>query len=228
MTYRLSIGLAIGVSLVLIAVGLGWAAVPRSPKPVVILYTQKDPILPKLPKDCCLWVPLEKLPDQAFEAQTVIVAGHGQPPYFAEHNVHQVAKAVAFFNPELVVMNSCYGASLDILSALAEQNMDAHVIAPAFRIYYPGFEYGPAFLAPEASLMDKIKSVHTEPRYPILRWRLDSAALQKVQQQVDQMSIADIKSQLQRVQPPLLRLKFPSLFEPESEILVPVPVERFK
>ena len=205
---------------------LGCSTEPES-TPIVILYTERDPILPALPKDCCLWYSLEKLPTNPIKAQTVIVAGHGLPPYFAEHNVEHVAKSAALFQPELVVMNSCYGASLDILTALAKHTPETYVVAPAFRIYSPGFDYGDAFLNPEAKITEKIKAINTYPSYPILRWKLDLEALNALQSRVDKMSIEALKENLQRVKPPLVRLPFPSLFEPQSEILVPVPVKRF-
>lgn len=198
-----------------------------SPAKIVVLYTTVEPIIPVLPKDCCLYIPLEGFRhDTQARAKTVIVAGHGKPPYFASHTYEFVAQAVASFQPELVVMNSCYGASTDILTALANRNLDAYVVAPPFPIYQPGFIFDPAFFT--GTLKEKVRAVRTEPPYPILRWKINQGDLQGVQAQIATMSPAALKKNLRRVQPALVKVKFPTEFEKNSEILVPLPPERFK
>lgn len=198
-----------------------------SPARIVVLYTTVEPIIPILPKDCCLYIPLEDFRnDTQARAKTVIVAGHGKPPYFASHTFEFVAQAVASFQPELVVMNSCYGASTDILTAFAQHNMDAYVVAPPFPIYQPGFIFDPAFFS--GTLKEKVRAVRTDPPYPILRWKINQRDLQGVQAQIAKMSPAALKKNLRRVQPALVKVKFPTEFEKNSEILVPLPPERFK
>lgn len=195
--------------------------------PIVVLYTREDPIIPELPDNCCEYIPLEGFrPSPQRRAATVIVAGHGKPPYYASHTYAQVAAAVASFQPELVVMNSCYGASTDILGALADHALDAYVVAAPFPIYKPGFIYEPAFF--KGSLSEKVMAVRTEPAYPILRWKIAKQDLQAAAAALKQMSPEERRKRLRRVQPALVRMPLPTAFESKSEILVPLPPEQFE
>jgi len=211
-----------GVALFLIP-----AEAPVRKHEMVVLYTSRDPILPDLPKSCCLWVPLENFQNSHDRARIVIVAGHGLPPYYAGFEKKIIAQAVRTYQPELIVMNSCYGASSDIFQAFTDQGLFSRVVAAPFPIYQPGFIFEPAFLAQERSLEEKIMAIRTDPSYPLVRWRLNAERLAELQAQVDQLPSEALKKRLRRVQPALVRMPFPSFQENKSEILVPVPVSRF-
>jgi len=194
---------------------------------IVVLYTTEEPIIPDLPDDCCLYLPLEGFKNtKGKQADTVIVAGHGLPPYFASHDIEYVADAVASFQPELVVMNSCYGASTDILGAFSQRGLESYVVAAPFPIYQPGFIFEPAFFT--GSLTEKIQAVRTEPEYPVLRWKINAEELQAVEKQVNALSPAELKQRLRRVLPALVRMEMPTAFGKDTEILVPLPPERFE
>lgn len=196
-------------------------------KSIVVLYTRKDPIIPILPANCCRYITLEDY--QRFTdkpAQTVILGGHGQAPEYAGHNFEYVAKAIAAFSPELIVMNSCYGATNDILGALIANKSKAYIVAPPFPIYQPGFTFEPAFFT--GTIQQKMQAVHTEPKYPLLRWKLNLAELQQVDQRVQKMSPKELRKRLRRVAPALVRIDFPTEFDSGGEILVSLPPGRFK
>lgn len=194
---------------------------------IVVLYTKDEPIIPVLPANCCEYVPLEGFANPGKRrASTVIVAGHGKPPYYASHSYQQVAAAVASFKPELVVMNSCYGASEDILGALSQAKLDAYVVAAPFPIYQPGFVYEPAFF--KGRLIDKVMAVHTQPEFPILRWKISSSDLQRVEAAIASLPVKELRKRLRRVKPALVRMPMPTTFDKNSEILVPLPAERFR
>jgi len=201
---------------------------PADPsKEIVVLYTREDPIIPDLPADCCRYIDLEDYQQVSPKsAKTVILAGHGQAPEYAGHDYAYVAKAIAAFAPELIVMNSCYGATTDILGALIANKSEAYIVAPPFPIYQPGFTYEPAFFT--GTLQQKLQAVQTEPKYPLLRWKLNQTELQAVDQRVNKMSVKELSKRLRRVAPALVRVDFPTAFDAGGEILVPLPPERFK
>lgn len=199
----------------------------RTHPEIVVLYTREEPIIPHLPAHCCEYLPLEGFqPEAGRTARTVIVAGHGQPPEYAGHTFQQVADAVATFHPRLVVMNSCYGASTDILGALTAHRLDAYVVAAPFPIYKPGFVYDPAFFT--GTLQEQLMAVHTDPAYPLLRWKLQAQDLQTVEAAVKQLPKETLLKRLRRVKPALVRMPLATPFEAHSEILVPLPPERFR
>jgi hypothetical protein len=197
-------------------------------KSIVVLYTKSDVVVPDLPDNCCEYIPLEGFHNTTRKAKTVILAGHGKPPIYASHTIKEVSEAIASFDPELVVMNSCYGSADILLDGLAKTGLKSMVVAPPFPIYLPGFTYDANFLNSELSVEERAKSVRTEPYYPILKWNINTKDLIEAKRKVNTMSKTELKKNLRRVFPPLIRVKMPTKLEPNAEVLVMVPPEKLK
>jgi len=94
-------------------------AAPPAPD-VVVLYAAEAPELRTVcPEGRCRYLPLEGFtcPAAAPPATAVIVAGHGQPPTWLSQGPVEVARAVRCFRPPVVVIDTCYGASSELLEA---------------------------------------------------------------------------------------------------------------
>ena len=186
---------------------------------IVVLYTNKDTIMPKLPKNCCKYYSLEKLPKIVNKAKIVIVSGHGAPPVYAGHSANEVELAVSKFKPELIVMNSCFGASSPILESLSNKNTGALIVAPPFPIYLPGYKYLDNFFNEKLSLNERARNVITVPYYPQLIWKINKTELTKAKSKVLKMSKSELKQNYRRRVPPLIRVKI-NENNNNSEILV--------
>ena len=195
---------------------------------IVVLYTKSDVVVPDLPDDCCEYIALENFKNTNRKAKTVILAGHGIPPVYAGHSIKEVSEAIASFDPELIVINSCYGSTDILLNGLVKTGLKSMVVAPPFPIYLPGFTYDENFLKPELSVEERAKSVKTEPYYPILKWNINSKELEDARKKVNSMSKKELKNNLRRADPPLIRVKMPTKLEPNAELLVVVSPERLK
>lgn len=193
-----------------------------------VIYSNATPDLQAaLPIGRCAYFPIETFHNPGVRAKTVVVGGHSLPPNYLDRPADEVARAIASFEPELVVLDTCYGASSPILRALATAGSKARVVAPAFRIPQDGFVYGPAFLdTPDPARRASL--VRTEPVYPLLDWQITPAALNRLDRQVAGWNAAELRARLKRAQPPLVRAELPDLAGPAARVLVPVPVERFR
>lgn len=193
-----------------------------------VLYSRRTPELQAaLPPDRCAYFPVEGFHNPGIQAATVVVAGHSLPPTYLGQPAEVLAGAIASFGPELVVLDTCYGASLPILEALAAKGVAATVVAPPYRIPEDGFVYGERFLdlsdpAARAGL------IGTEPTYPLLRWKLEPQALRALRGTVDRWSGETLRRRLKRTDPPLVRAELPGVAGSGASVLVPVPVSRFR
>ena len=119
---------------------------------VAVIYSRASQNLrPDCPPGRCEYHAIEDLTcDQAHALRAVIVAGHAAPPMYLGTNPSTVAGAVACFAPELVVIDTCYGASTPLLSALAERG-DFLVVAAPRLVPGRGFRYGARFFEDAAA-----------------------------------------------------------------------------
>ena len=116
----------------------------RPPEPrVAVLF---DPATPHLrtrcPQDrCAYYAVTDPCPGRRYD--TVVVAGHADPPTFLGTDAAGLAASITCFEPSLVVVDACYGASLALLDALSAQA--PLVIAAPSLVPEGGLHYGAAF-----------------------------------------------------------------------------------
>ncbi|MBX3206001.1 MAG: hypothetical protein KF764_13095 [Labilithrix sp.] len=128
---------------------------PFEPSAVVLF----DRALPELRPDCppgrCRFVPIDEVhgnPGVVRPARTVIVSGHGTGDAVASLSPERVASAVAAFSPDLVVLDTCFGASTTLLAAIARET-PALVVASSSLVNGQGLVYDPSLFGadpPEA------------------------------------------------------------------------------
>jgi hypothetical protein len=203
---------------VLTAAGL----MPARVDVAVLIASETPELRAALPEARSRYFTIEGFENPGVQADTVVVAGHSLPPLYLGRPAGEVARAIACFAPSLVVLDTCYGASLPVLEALAETGLDAWVVGPPFRIPPAGLRYAPGFLD-IASAAARAAAVRTEPPYPLMRWRLDRRTVVALRAEIAQMDAAALRRRLKVVTPPLLRMEL----APGVPVLADVAAERF-
>lgn len=186
------------------------------PADVAVLYSERAPHLrARCPEGRCMYYPLEGFECGATRATAVIVAGHGQPPDYLARPAAEVAAAIRCFEPGLVVVDTCFGASSELLSALGD--LDAVVVAAASLVPTSGFFYEPEFFA-AGDPWARAAAVQTRPASELLRWRNDPAQLAELLARVDAMGPDELGARLARRRPPTVKVTLPG----GGPVLVPI------
>jgi hypothetical protein len=229
---RASAGKVLVLGAVLSALSLaGFAALPclrsRAGGRTVVLYSMADP--PVMRSTPCEG-PCEAIAIEYFActptrwlrpARTVIVTGHSLPPMYLGRSPARVASAVACFDPDLVVLDTCYGFSLPLLGALADDGVHAIVVGPAFRLPPEGLDYAAGFFS-NAPAVSRAGAVATRSGMPLGRWSISTADLAASQRDVATWSVDKLEANLQVVLPGLVRIPLGT-----SAALAYVPADRF-
>lgn len=190
------------------------------PADIVVLYSERAPHLrARCPDGRCTYLPLESFECVESPARAVIVAGHGEPPDYLARPVAELAEAIRCYRPELVVIDTCFGASSELLTALGD--LDAVIVAAASLVPPAGFVYGPAFFA-AADPRVRAAAVQTQPASELLRWRNDPAALADLLARVDAMGPDELGARLARRRPATVKVALPD----GGPVLVPIAWER--
>lgn len=159
-----------------------------TPAPQIeVLYSEAaEELATRCPAGRCHWQPIEGLrcEDQP-RREVVVVAGHGTDKAWLDRDAATVAAAVACFSPRLVVVDTCFGASVTLLEALARRSR-AMVVASPRIVHGDGFRYGAAFFT-GGSPADRAAAIADPNLQPLLRWNLDSEVLVRLRARVDAM-----------------------------------------
>lgn len=196
---------------------IGPDAGPRDPvpAPIAVVYSEATPWLrPLCPEDACSYHTVEDFACGAARARTVVVAGHGGAPDFLGRPVADVAAAVRCFEPALVVVDTCWGASSTLLEPLAD--LGAEVVAAPYLVPGDGLEYGPAFFG-EGSVAERAAAVAFHDKR-LLRGRLNRWAMQAALDEVAGMDAAALNVHLARRIPAQVLVELPNA----GPMLVPV------
>lgn len=202
---------------------IGIGPPPADPAPdVAVLYSAQAPELrARCPEGRCAYHPIERFTCQQARASAVIVSGHGRSPDYLARPAAEVAAAVRCFRPQLVVIDTCFGATSELLGALGD--LSAVVVAAASLLPPSGFVYGPGFFA-DADPMTRAGAVHTLPQTELLRWRIEPRALDTLLAGVAAMDAEALGARLFRRRPWMVKVELPE----GGPVLVPVAWERLK
>jgi hypothetical protein len=135
------------------------------------------------------------------------------------HPVAKVAAAVRCFEPELVVVDTCFGASSELLAALGE--FSGVVVAAPSLLPTSGFVYEPPFFEAQDPWV-RAAAVHTSPEIALLRWRNDPPGLARLLARVESMDATELGAHLVRRRPATVQVDL----EPGGPVLVPVDWKR--
>lgn len=176
------------------------AATPGPPDgDVAVLYSRTAPrYRTPCPEGRCVYHALEDFACPGAPASAVIVAGHGRPPEWLSHGPADIARAIRCFEPELVVIDACLGASEAMLDALAD--MEVVVVAAATLIPTGGLVYGPELFS-RSDPMERAAAVRLE-HGELLRWRTDRAELNAALARARAMPDEEVAAHLVRRSPP--------------------------
>ncbi|MCO4763325.1 MAG: hypothetical protein KC502_17545 [Myxococcales bacterium] len=193
------------------------------PQPdVAVLYSKKRPrFRTRCPEGRCSYHELESFRCAGAKAKTVIIAGHAAPPTYLSHAAEDVAAAARCFEPELVVVDTCYGASSPLLNALS--GLDAVFVGAPTLLPPSGFSYAVGFFA-DTPPMVRARAVHSSPGAPVLRWRINADLLATQLARVATMDKAELNRRLARRVPPQIRVELGEA----GEMLVPVAWKRLR
>jgi len=176
---------------------------PAHPR-VAVLYSNRSP---QLRTDCppgrCAYYAIESMPSEVPSAKTVIVAGHTAPPRFLERSPDEIAALVARFGPELVVVDTCFGAYAPLLKALAPTR--ALVVAAPSSVAERGFRYEHPFFD-DAPVLARASSVRTVPESKLYRGVPDAAELDRVDVESTSMTGDALRPRLRSWSPTLVSM----------------------
>ena len=170
---------------------------------VAVLYDADAPSLrTRCPEGLCVYYTIEEACSGA-TYDTVVVAGHAEPPRFLGTDAQGLADAIRCVAPSLVVVDACYGASLPLLEALAPTS--PLVVAAPSLIPEGGLNYGPAFFG-TASAEARAGAVGY-PGGALTRVRPDAALVGRLRAELEGLDNWEIDERLVRRSTRTLRLE---------------------
>lgn len=178
---------------------------PPSAPDIVALYPRETPRLrARCPEGRCRHLALEDVAGGrvGFRASTVIVSGHGTHTEWLGLDAEALAAVVAGFEPELIVIDTCFGANAELLAAL---RLPGAVVVAASTLLPPeGLDFRPAFFEP-GEPMRRAMAVVDPPGTLLLRWAIDRAELAATRARVDAMDGEALAAALAARVPPRVR-----------------------
>lgn len=196
---------------------------PAKPHPrpdIAVLYAKDEPLFQtRCPEGRCSYHALEDLKCADVHASTVIVAGHAAPPNYLSGTAKQVAEAIRCFSPELIVVDTCFGASVELLKELS--HLKATIVAPSVLIPTAGLEYLPAFFN-SRDPAERARAIVDPPGNELLRWKINKDELSAAIAEVEAMDSAMLGEQLRRRTPPYAGVDLAGA----GDVLVPVEPQR--
>jgi hypothetical protein len=198
-----------------------------SARRVLVIRSEADP--PDFPTPCphdrCQEIMLETFscPLFARSAEAIIFSGHSAPPVYLNHSPDSLARVVACYRPELVVLDTCYGFSSPLLGAISRVRPTALVLGATYKLPPEGLAYGDAFFDSGPAAV-RAEAIRTRSGAPLERWHADDGALRAALDDVARWDAKKLAAHLQRKLPNLVRVPLPGS---NATVLVPVPGWRF-
>lgn len=177
---------------------------------------------PACPPGRCVVRATTELGCPAEPASAIVLAGHAMPPTYLGLPAERVAALIACRRPELVVLDTCYGASTPILRALARQPAGAPtplVVGASFWVRRLGLAYDAPFFDPSRPVAERAGAVRSLSGRELLRWRPDEAPLAALEEAVARLTADEVRAERFRRDPPLIRRKLAAAGD--AEVVIP-------
>ncbi|NVJ25699.1 hypothetical protein HUW62_31210 [Myxococcus sp. AM011] len=214
----------------LLALLLGACACQQAPgvqERVVAVYSRADVAeLQQSPcsDDRCPHVALEDFScPSGVRAEVLVLSGHSLPPSYLNASPEDLARVARCYRPDLIVLDTCYGFSTPLLTALAEEAPGAWVLGSTYKLPLDGLLYDEGFFQ-AGSPEQRARFVRTRSGKALELWRLDAKAMDTALEEVSRWEPAVLEARLARKHPNLVKVELPG----EATALVPVPPERFR
>ncbi|WP_147449999.1 hypothetical protein [Corallococcus carmarthensis] len=156
-------------------------------------------------------------------AEVLVLSGHSLPPSYLNASPEDLARVVRCYRPDLIVLDTCYGFSTPLLTALAEEAPGAWVLGSTYKLPLDGLLYDEGFFQ-AGSPEQRARFVRTRSGKALELWRLDAKAMDTALEEVSRWEPAVLEARLARKHPNLVKVTLPG----EATALVPVPPERFR
>ncbi|MBN9686395.1 MULTISPECIES: hypothetical protein [unclassified Corallococcus] len=215
-----------------------WMGVPAcAPLPslpadrVVVLYSVRDDDALTRPacaeQKGCQAMTLESFActPEVESAQTVIVTGHSLPPLYLHQSPEALARVLRCLQPQLVVLDTCYGFSAPLLDAMLQQGLAPLILGATYRLPPEGLRYDGRFFARGLSAHERAALVDTRSGAHLSRWQADAGQLSSSLTEARSWSREELTRHLQRVRPNLVRVPLVGTEERVLELVAP---ERFR
>jgi hypothetical protein len=154
----------------------------------------------------------------------VVVTGHSTPPVYLGRSPEQLARTIACFRPDLVVLDTCYGFSAPLLDALSAEGIAPLVVGSTHKLPPAGLAYEAPFYASDGAAEAWAAAVRARSGSPLAVWRLDPAALRAAEERVAGWDAAALTARLRRLHPNLVEV---DVGGGGPEFLALVPPQRF-
>ena len=167
------------------------------------------------------WAPTELFP---ITANAVIVVGHGNLHHYASLAPHTLARRIASLRPQLVVLETCYGASEPLVRELLIAGIDAETwfVGSTWMVPREGFRYEPEFFT-STDPHERALGITTNSTHSLEYLQLDPAILAKANSAESAMSIVELRDNLHSVLPNYVSVPFGT-----GNILFDVAPSRFR
>lgn len=196
----------------------------RGPPPdVTVITSERTPALAlACPPGRCATTTVER-GTCAGASDVVVVSGHSEPPSYLGSSAEALAKVIACARPKLIVLDTCWGASLPLFEALVARGVRARVIGASFFLPERGLVYDDAFWS-QRDLPARVAAIHAEhASWPLTDLDLDAALVAHAKERAAAMTTAELKQNLRRTLP-----NYVALDEGSRAVVAVVPPERFR
>lgn len=156
-------------------------------------------------------------------ARNLVFSGHSAPPAFLGSDAEALAQYARCTAPDLIVIDTCYGASYELLEALASAVPGVLVVAAAYKLPPNGLVYGTNFYDTSQPPEVRAASVSTRSGKTLTRLRLDLSVLHKLDATVRELPTQRLRAGLVR--------RHPNLYQADlagAHMLFNIPSERFR
>ncbi|MEZ4327834.1 MAG: nitrilase-related carbon-nitrogen hydrolase [Polyangiales bacterium] len=175
---------------------------PRLPAVAVLHAADGPEFRTRCPEGRCAYHPIEHFECAGQRAETVILAGHAAPPGYLGASVADIADAIQCFQPSLVVVDTCFGASAELLEALA--GSDVFVVGAPFLVPSSGLRYEPGFFE-EGPADERAQHVHDPHGRELFRWRAAREPLHGALRDVERWTPSELRDRVVRRDPTYVR-----------------------
>lgn len=175
-----------------------------APVPLVdVVFSQASPYLrPDCPQGRCRFHRVESFRCPRDPAPTLVLAGHAAPPMYLGKTAAAIGEVARCFHPELLVIDACFGASAELLDAIAAR-VDTLVVAPPAFVDIAGLSYDAAFFEP-GPLEARAAAARAPSTAALLRWRPTTAALNRARASVEGLDTKSLQARVRNWNPTLV------------------------
>ncbi len=186
-------------------------ALPR-PDTLWLYSDAQTPLVRGACEGACLDLAIEAAdcPHPAPVIPNLVVSGHSSPPEYLEGSASRIASVVQCYRPELIVLDTCYGASDELLSALGAVSPGVLVVGATYKLPLDGLLYDSAFYDDALPAELRALAVSTRSGRPLSRLRVSPTQLNDTITSIKALPVNQLSTRLVRLHPNFVEATLPS------------------